>query len=81
MQSTIRSNSLGENQIINNQIYAHYYIPNDRTNLISERSNPQTIQNPPLQSPQGRGWRINLFIHEYDVFMRKNALKTAEMSD
>ena len=44
MQSTIRSNSLGENQIINNQIYAHYYIPNYRTNLISERLNPQTYK-------------------------------------
>ena len=28
----------------------------------------------------GRGWRIYLFIHEYDVFMRKNTLKTTEMS-
>jgi hypothetical protein len=29
---------------------------------------------------RGKQRRIYLFIHEYDVFMRKNALKTAEKS-
>ena len=27
-------------------------------NLFLERLNPRTIQNPPLQSLRGRGWRI-----------------------
>ena len=64
---------MGENQIINKQIYAHYYIPNYRTNLISERLNPQTykIRHFCLAGASKGG---------FVGFMRKNAPGTTEKS-
>ena len=64
---------MGENQIINNQIYAHYYIPNYRTNLISERLNPQTykIRHFCLVGAEDGG---------FIGFIRKKALRTTEKS-